>query len=127
MIFFTRLPLSRKDNKYQDNSIDKVIDEEENDQVDPQPVQKVPVDGKQAQFEPFLRVGKVNEDAHRLLHSFSGRPKKCGEEGEPCDDVGDVQPRDDIKVACRVIAVNIDLIGKKLAPADQLQAHKQER
>ena len=74
MIFFTRLPLSRKDNKYQDNSIDKVIDEEENDQVDPQPVQKVPVDGKQAQFEPFLRVGEVNEDTYRLLHSFSGGP-----------------------------------------------------
>ena len=127
MIFFTRLPLSRKDNKYQDNSIDKVIDEKENNQVDPQSIEKVPIDSEQAQLKAFLRVGKVNQDAYRLLHPFSGGPEKGGEKGQACDDVSQVQTGDNIEIARRIVAVDVNLIGKELTPADQLQAHEKER
>lgn len=71
---------------------DPVIDKKEQHQIYPQPVQKVPVNAQQAQLQPFFRIGKVNQHAHRLFHVQAGIAVKYAQERQARDDMGEVKP-----------------------------------
>ena len=53
---------------------DEPIDEQENDEKNPQRIEEVPVHGEQAQLEPFLGVGKIDEHRDGFLHLQAGGP-----------------------------------------------------
>ena len=76
----------------------EVVEVEENDEVDPQAVEEVPIDGEQAKFEAFFGVGEVDEYADRLFHALARYEMEGDEEGEAADYVQHVNGRDEVEV-----------------------------
>lgn len=103
----------------------EVINTKKQDEIDPQPVQKMPVNGKQAQFQPFFRIGEVDKDCDGVHHAFFGGLVKQHQKRQTGDNVGEVNERNDIEVSGSRRTVQRDVIVKQPPPGDRLHSHEQ--